>query len=45
MGCSPVIAHRKGRHEKLIEDIGKKGYVRLRIDGEIVAMQMMYLLR
>ncbi len=33
---APVIAHRKGSHEKLIEDIGKKGYVRLRIDGEIV---------
>ncbi|HDC7585769.1 TPA: excinuclease ABC subunit UvrA [Staphylococcus aureus] len=33
---APVISHRKGSHEKLIEDIGKKGYVRLRIDGEIV---------
>ncbi|MBZ5390108.1 excinuclease ABC subunit UvrA [Staphylococcus aureus] len=33
---APVISHRKGSHEKLIEDIGKKGYARLRIDGEIV---------
>ncbi|MCD4648286.1 excinuclease ABC subunit UvrA [Staphylococcus aureus] len=33
---APVISHRKGSHEKLIEDIGKKGYVRLRIDEEIV---------
>ncbi|HCD2658598.1 TPA: excinuclease ABC subunit UvrA [Staphylococcus aureus] len=33
---APVISYRKGSHEKLIEDIGKKGYVRLRIDGEIV---------
>ncbi|GJF44687.1 excinuclease ABC subunit UvrA [Staphylococcus argenteus] len=33
---APVISHRKGSHEKLIEDIGKKGYVRLRIDGDIV---------
>lgn len=33
---APVISHRKGSHEKLIEDIGKKGYVRLRVDGEIV---------
>ena len=33
---APVISPRKGSHEKLIEDIGKKGYVRLRIDGEIV---------
>lgn len=32
----PVISHRKGSHEKLIEDIGKKGYVRLRVDDEIV---------
>ncbi|HDY9445057.1 TPA: excinuclease ABC subunit UvrA [Staphylococcus argenteus] len=33
---APVISHRKGSHKKLIEDIGKKGYVRLRIDGDIV---------
>ncbi|PTE73910.1 excinuclease ABC subunit UvrA [Staphylococcus devriesei] len=33
---APVISHRKGSHEKLIEDISKKGYVRLRVDGEIV---------
>ena len=33
---APVVSHRKGTHEKLIEDIGKKGYVRLRVDGEIV---------
>ena len=33
---APVVSHRKGSHEKLIEDIGKKGYVRLRVDGEIV---------
>ena len=32
---APVISHRKGSHEKLIEDIGKKGYVRLRVDDEI----------
>ncbi|WP_049369469.1 excinuclease ABC subunit UvrA [Staphylococcus epidermidis] len=33
---APVISHRKGSHEKLIEDIDKKGYVRLRVDDEIV---------
>lgn len=33
---APVISHRKGSHEKLIEDIGKKGYLRLRVDDEIV---------
>ena len=35
---APVISHRKGSHEKLIEDIGKKGYVRLRVDDEIVGV-------
>ncbi len=33
---APVVSHRKGSHEKLIADIGKKGYVRLRVDGDIV---------
>lgn len=33
---APIVSHRKGSHEKLIEDIGKKGYVRLRVDGEIM---------
>ena len=33
---APVVSHRKGSHEKLISDIGKKGYVRLRVDGDIV---------
>lgn len=33
---APIVSHRKGSHEKLIADIGKKGYVRLRVDGEIV---------
>lgn len=33
---APLVSHRKGSHEKLIEDIGKKGYVRLRVNGEVV---------
>ncbi|MCH4402826.1 excinuclease ABC subunit UvrA [Staphylococcus haemolyticus] len=33
---APVVSHRKGSHEKLIADFGKKGYVRLRVDGDIV---------
>ncbi|WP_053021486.1 excinuclease ABC subunit UvrA [Staphylococcus haemolyticus] len=33
---APVVSHRKGSYEKLIADIGKKGYVRLRVDGDIV---------
>ncbi|TDL98918.1 excinuclease ABC subunit UvrA [Macrococcus brunensis] len=33
---APIVSSRKGEHKKLIEDIGKKGYARLRIDGEMV---------
>ncbi|ULG72546.1 excinuclease ABC subunit UvrA [Macrococcus brunensis] len=33
---APIVSGRKGEHKKLIEDIGKKGYARLRIDGEMV---------
>lgn len=32
---SPMISGRKGTHVKLIEDLKKQGYVRVRIDGEI----------
>lgn len=32
---APVISGRKGEHVKLLEDISKQGYVRVRIDGEI----------
>ncbi len=32
----PVVNHRKGTHEKLLTDISKKGYVRVRVDGEIM---------
>ncbi|WP_436962975.1 excinuclease ABC subunit UvrA [Staphylococcus succinus] len=32
---APVVSHRKGSQEKLIDDISKKGYVRVRVDGEI----------
>ncbi|MCY1593511.1 excinuclease ABC subunit UvrA [Staphylococcus pettenkoferi] len=32
---APVVSHRKGSHEKIIDDISKKGYVRVRVDGEI----------
>ncbi|ELV3394597.1 excinuclease ABC subunit UvrA [Staphylococcus pseudintermedius] len=33
---APVVNHRKGTHEKLLTDISKKGYVRVRVDGEIM---------
>lgn len=32
---SPVISGRKGTHVKLLEDIKKQGYVRVRVDGEM----------
>lgn len=33
---APVVNHRKGSHEKLLNDISKKGYVRVRVDSEIM---------
>ncbi|HAR6096607.1 TPA: excinuclease ABC subunit UvrA [Staphylococcus pseudintermedius] len=33
---APVVNHRKGTHEKLLTDISKKGYVRVRVDCEIM---------
>lgn len=32
---APVISGRKGAHVKVLEDIKKQGYVRVRIDGEM----------
>jgi len=33
---APVVRSRKGEYHKLIEDARKSGYVRIRIDGEVV---------
>ncbi|MFW6013835.1 MAG: excinuclease ABC subunit UvrA [Candidatus Nanoarchaeia archaeon] len=33
---APIIMEKKGNHEKLVEDLGKEGYLRLRVNGEIV---------
>ncbi len=33
---APVIKARKGRHEKVIEDIRKAGFVRVRVNGEVL---------
>lgn len=33
---SPVIKSKKGEHKQVIEDIRKKGFIRLRIDGKMV---------
>jgi len=32
---APIVRGRKGEHTKLLEDIGKNGYVRARVDGEV----------
>lgn len=36
---APVVRGRKGEYNKLIQDARKNGYVRLRIDGEIMDIQ------
>jgi len=32
---APVVKDRKGEHQKIFEDLRKKGFVRVRVDGEI----------
>ena len=32
---APVIRGKKGRHEKLLEDLGREGYARVVLDGEM----------
>ncbi|MEA1939591.1 MAG: excinuclease ABC subunit UvrA [Candidatus Caldatribacteriota bacterium] len=32
---APVIRFKKGEHKKILEDIQKKGFIRVRVDGEI----------
>lgn len=32
---APVVKDRKGEHQKVFEDLKKKGFVRVRVDGEI----------
>ncbi|CQR70391.1 UvrABC system protein A [Sporomusa ovata DSM 2662] len=32
---APVVRGKKGEHQKVLEDIRKNGYVRVRVDGEI----------
>jgi len=33
---SPIVSGRKGQHIKLLEEIKKQGYVRVRVDGEMM---------
>ena len=32
---APVVKDRKGEHKDILEDFRKKGFVRVRVDGEI----------
>lgn len=36
---SPVVQERKGEHQKLMERILRKGFIRMRIDGEIYNLE------
>jgi excinuclease ABC subunit A len=36
---APVVRQRKGSHEKMLERIGREGFTRVRIDGEILSLQ------
>jgi len=36
---APLLVNRKGEHRELLEDARRKGWVRLRIDGEIVEIE------
>lgn len=38
MLLAPVAKRQKGEHRELIEDLQRKGYVRARIDGEVVRL-------
>ncbi|WP_225049134.1 excinuclease ABC subunit UvrA [Lacticaseibacillus kribbianus] len=33
---SPIVRHKKGGHKKVLEKIVREGYVRMRVDGEVM---------
>jgi len=39
MMLAPIVSHRKGEHSKLLQDIKRQGFVRLRIDGQIYPIE------
>ncbi len=39
MVMSPVVQERKGEHVELINDLKSKGFIRARIDGEIIELE------
>lgn len=36
---SPVVKNKKGTHKELLEKLQKEGYIRVRIDGEVVLLE------
>ncbi|MGO9411821.1 MAG: excinuclease ABC subunit UvrA [Spirochaetia bacterium] len=36
---APIVGAKKGEHQKLLDDARRMGYVRARVDGEIVALE------
>ena len=36
---APIVSGRKGTHVKLLEDIKKQGYVRVRVNGEMIDLR------
>jgi excinuclease ABC subunit A len=41
---APVVKDRKGEHHKVFEDLKKKGFVRVRVDGEISSLDNDFIL-
>lgn len=39
MIMAPIIQHKKGTHEKILEQVKKDGYSRIRLDGEILTLE------
>jgi excinuclease ABC subunit A len=39
MIAAPVVRGRKGEHQKIIEDARRSGFVRARVDGELVSLE------
>ena len=39
---APVVRGRKGHYRELFEEIGKKGFVKARVDGEIIELKPKY---
>jgi excinuclease ABC subunit A len=36
---APVVKDRKGEHQKIFEDLRKRGFIRVRVDGEISSLE------